>query len=426
MHPYLKKLRDEDAPLRFDEGRAALLETLPLLGRLEATEQDPIWHAEGDVATHTRMVLEELEAALARGEHDLDARQRFLVRVATLFHDIAKPLTTTRRIKDGRECVVAPRHAERGASYLAYRGLDLGLEREDLFEIMGLVRHHHDPKFLIIKDRPHRSYWKLARGASARALHALEMADMRGRTCEDRQEQIDFIELFALGAKEAGTWSGPLPQREFLARTRDMVLEAGMDDDRAERAIMEGLWALEAGDIFTPEEAMARSYALDERFCRVVMTMGPSGCGKSTWVERHFPDHGVIALDGLREELTGEASDQSKNLEIAHLARERLKEHLRREEDVVWDATNLRREFRAPITGISRDYKAHVTLVLFHMSPDIFFERNRSRSRKVPTAILERQLDGLNWPEFGEAHRVIVVDSRGLVVSDSRNHWLEA
>ncbi|MEC9398036.1 MAG: hypothetical protein VX475_10475, partial [Myxococcota bacterium] len=67
-----------------------------------------------------------------------------------------------------------------------------------------------------------------------------------------------------------------------------------------------------------------------------------------------------------------------------------------------------------------------VTLVLFHMSPGIFFERNRSRSRKVPTAILERQLDGLNWPEFGEAHRVIVVDARGLVVSDSRNHWLEA
>ena len=135
---------------------------------------------------------------------------------------------------------------------------------------------------------------------------------------------------------------------------------------------------------------------------------------------------GVIALDELREELTGEASDQSKNLEIAHLARERLKEQQRREEDVLWDATNLRREFRAPITGIARDYKAHVTLVIFHMRPEIFFERNRGRSRKVPAAIMERQLDGLNWPELGEAHRVIVVDEHGDVVDDSRDLWKEA
>jgi hypothetical protein len=44
----------------------------------------------------------------------------------------------------------------------------------------------------------------------------------------------------------------------------------------------------------------------------------------------------------------------------------------------------------------------------------------------VPAAILERQLDGLNWPELGEAHRLIVVDEQGRVVSDSRNLWLEA
>ena len=383
MHPYLQRLKDNDAPLLFQEGCDQLVEILPLLGRLEATEQDPLWHAEGNVAIHTRMVLEALEEALARGEHELTARERFLTRVATLFHDIAKPVTTTRRVKDGVERVVAPRHAERGASYLAYRGLELGLSREDLFEIMGLVRHHHDPKFLIIKDRPHRSYWKLARGASARMLHALEMADMRGRTCEDRDEQIDFIELFAVGAKEAGTWERELPQRAFIAKARDLLVASGLSDARVERALIEGLWALEAGEIFTPEEAMARSYALEERFSHVVMTMGPSGCGKSTWVKEHLPDHGVIALDELREELTGEASDQSKNLEIAHLARERLKEHLRREEDVVWDATNLRREFRAPITGIARDYKAHVTLVIFHMRPEIFFERNRGRSKKI-------------------------------------------
>ena len=426
MHPYLQKLRDEDAPLYFDEARDALGERLPLLRELVHTEQDPSWHAEGNVEVHTRMVLEELEAALGRGEHDLSARERFLVRVATLLHDVAKPLTTTRRVRDGQERVVAPHHAARGASYIAYRGLSLGLERADLLEIMGLVSAHHDPKFLIIKSRREQAYWRLARVASMRGLYALELADMRGRRCADRQEQIEYIELFKLGAQEAGVWQGELPQRAFMRQVRQGLRAQGLEPARVERALMEGLAALEREEIYTPEEAVARAYALEERFSRVVVLMGPSGCGKTSWAREQLPQMGVIALDELREEVTGDVTDQSKNVQVAHLGRERLREHLREQEDVIWDATNLRREFRAPITGLARDYKAHITLVLFHMPPEVFFARNRERARKVPAGVLERQLDIMSWPGLDEAHRVMLVDEHGAIVSDSRASWEQA
>ena len=424
MHPYLRDI-EAGAPLSFDEALAALAEPLDLLAELERTPQDPGWHAEGDVATHTAMVLEELEAALARGEHEaLGPRARFRVRLAALLHDVAKPLVTTTRIIEGRERVVAPGHARRGASYLSYRLLELGLAPQDLLAVLGLVRHHHDPKHLILRDRPRGAYLRLARQAPARQLHALELADMRGRRCADRCEQIEFIELFGLGAQEAGTWGAPRgAPADFVAHVVEALRERGLSPDRIERALMEGLWALEDGVIYTPEEACARAWGLEERFCRLVLTFGPSGSGKSSWVAEHLPGHEVIALDELRAEITGSADDQSQNGRVLAAARERLREALRAERDVVWDATSLRDDFRAPLTRLGRDYLAHVTLLVFHTPRQVCHERNRARQRSVPAEVFARQFEVLQWPGDREAHRVLVLDEAGQIAHDSRTGW---
>ena len=51
--PFFARL--SEAPIQFDEAVEHLGQTLPLLFELGATPQDPVWHAEGDVATHTRI-----------------------------------------------------------------------------------------------------------------------------------------------------------------------------------------------------------------------------------------------------------------------------------------------------------------------------------------------------------------------------------
>ena len=56
------------------------------------TPQDPVYHAEGDVWTHTQMVIEQL---LADDEYlQLQARERETVFLAALLHDVAKCRTT--------------------------------------------------------------------------------------------------------------------------------------------------------------------------------------------------------------------------------------------------------------------------------------------------------------------------------------------
>lgn len=421
---YLKQL-EKGAPLVFEEAKAAFSSYIPLLLELKDTEQDLVWHAEGDVEVHTRMVLESLEEAIADGHYPLlSQKELYHLRLATVFHDVAKPLTTRTRVRDGREQVIAPKHAERGANYLVYRLLSMGVAHEDVYAITALVRHHHDPKFLILKDKPLGEYQRLARRASTQLLYALEVADLKGRICEDREDQLELIELFRLECEDRGVWTS-LFKHKLLIRHVLKSLE-GMEIHKVEKVLREGIWAFEQGLIYTPEEVVSRSFSLLERHCNVVFTFGPAGSGKSTWLEKQYPGYEVIALDAIREEITGKAQDQSKNGEVLQVARERYQQCLRDERDVVWDATNLREDFRSPITALARDYKAHVTQVLFHVEPSEILRRNKSRSRSVPDTILERQFHSLEWPDVDEAHRTLIVDSTGNVRYDSRSGMMNS
>ncbi len=70
--------------------------------------QEPEFHAEGDVWTHTRMVV---DALLALPEYQaLGSDEQNLLLHAALLHDVAKPACTV--LENGR--ISSPRHAKVG------------------------------------------------------------------------------------------------------------------------------------------------------------------------------------------------------------------------------------------------------------------------------------------------------------------------
>ena len=105
-----------------------LSETIPELALLSGTLQPPEYHAEGDVAIHTRLAIE-----LCPADCDPD-----LLWVA-LLHDIGKPATTQQN-EDGR--VTAYGHANLGAEMAdeILRRIDMPEERRE--RIKWTVRHH--------------------------------------------------------------------------------------------------------------------------------------------------------------------------------------------------------------------------------------------------------------------------------------------
>jgi putative nucleotidyltransferase with HDIG domain len=105
-----------------------LCEAIPELVHLSGTAQPPEYHAEGDVASHTRLAIE----ACPQG-CDPD-----LLWIA-LLHDIGKP-ATTQQDREGR--ITAYGHAKLGAEMSGDILDRLGMPFERRERILWVIRHH--------------------------------------------------------------------------------------------------------------------------------------------------------------------------------------------------------------------------------------------------------------------------------------------
>ena len=122
------ELLEKELRLRESGWWDRLCETIPELLELSGTPQPPEYHAEGDVAIHTRLAIE-----ACPGDCDPD-----LLWVA-LLHDIGKPATTEQKA-DGR--ITAYGHAKLGAEMAAAILARLGMPEERRERITWVIRHH--------------------------------------------------------------------------------------------------------------------------------------------------------------------------------------------------------------------------------------------------------------------------------------------
>lgn len=127
---------------------------------------------------------------------------------------------------------------------------------------------------------------------------------------------------------------------------------------------------------------------------KVILGIGIPGSGKSTYLKRIVKenDFAYICPDDIREELTGNTSDQSKNKEVWELAYKRLETLLSTDTNtIVFDATQANKEQRIRCIENCKKYGAEVVEGLFFDTPlRISKQRNSSRDRKVPEHVLEK------------------------------------
>lgn len=377
---------------------------------LHSTPQDKEWHAEGNVFKHTQMVLDCCYDLIETEASQLTNDQKLSLVLGAVLHDIGKPFTTKEVEIHSVIRIVAPHHEAKGASYLAYKMLDLDIPYNIVLSVLSLVNYHHMPKLLVIKNATKANYYHLARLANMELLYYMAMADMLGRECVDQESQLDLIRLFRIYCEEYELWKKINPYeewqgffehelRKYSSDCRDLIYGNAIRD-------------FEAGLISTPHEAIARHYSYLDNFPQLVILMGPSGSGKSSWIQKHLKDYIIISLDKLREELGKNQSDQSKNPEVLLKAKQVLKDHLAQHKKVVWDATNLRKDFRRMLIGLGMNYHALVTLVVFHQKIADILLGNNQRTESIPTRVIHDQINRLEWVEFNEAHRIPFVNRR--------------
>ncbi len=376
----------------------------PLLAQLEATPQDPEWHGEGNVSIHTGLVLDEVRRLLPEVP-GLTPQEKLTLHLAAIFHDIGKPPTTNTRDIHGTGRIISPRHAAAGRNYLCLRLAALELPHEIESTVLALVALHHHPRRLVQDDAPPARWRQLARQCPTALLDWLELADLRGRSCPDLEAPVEIMDLFRLRCGELGLWEGGDPWVEWQSAIKEAFANRSPGFQR--HAILHTIRDAEAGLIQSVEEGIARAWQLKDPAPQLMLLWGSSGSGKSEWIAKNAAAAGVISLDAIRQEITGKREDQSMNGQVLQAAKERMKFHLRRPGTIIWDATNLRQDLRAPLLQLGFDYGAHVTILTLKKPIPTLESRNRKRLHPIPVSVLARQLEMLEWPEVNEAHEVL-------------------
>lgn len=336
--------------------------------RMEGVPQDPVHHAEGDVATHTRMAAEAL-AGLAEWRA-LPPAERVRLFAAVLLHDVAKP-DCTRRV-DGH--LSAHGHSRRG-DLTARRVLwELGAPPAWREHVAALVRHHQVPFWAMERPDLERVALRVSLVARNADLALLATADILGRVCADAARVLDSIGLFREYCAELGVLDRPWPFASDHARFT----------------------------YFRTPGRDPRYAAHDDTRSTVTVLSGLPGAGKDTWVRAHAPDLPVVGLDAIRSELgVDPTGDQAA---VVAAARERARAHLRAGRSFVWNATNLSRQQRDRCVGLAAGYRARVEIVAVEASPGVLAARNRDRAAPVPARVLDRLVGRWEAPDVTEAH----------------------
>jgi predicted kinase len=348
---------------------------MPVLVPLADCEQDDIHHAEGNVAIHTRMVMNELVGDPAW--KDLDDHARFRLFWASVLHDVGKP-DTSKKV-DGRW--TSPNHSRVGASITRRVLRDIGIPFDTREQICSIIAAHQMPFHLYGKDDRERRAIALSLSLDPRELIMHARADARGRICADPDDLQMRLDLAEIEFANLGCLDRPFP--------------FGNDESRVAYFMSEG-----RNPFYEAHEAYD---------CEITVMSGLPGSGKDTWIAANRPGVPVVSLDTIREELDVTALDNQGGVEQA--SKERVKEFLRTKTDFVFNTTNITLNMRGKILNLIRDYhrvcKARVTIVYIEPSPKALMSQNGGRQQSVPPQVIDRLVRKLDPPRPWEAHEII-------------------
>ena len=349
---------------------------------MKVTQQNPAFHGEGDVYTHTQMVCQELVRMPEFNK--LPDTQKTELFLAAVLHDIGKVKTT--RLENGNW--TSPHHGLTGSQIArAFLWRDCGLcgtyETIAFREtVCKLIHHHMLPFHLLYQEQPERkireaaAIGELAPDFSWNLLCMLAEADAKGRIADDIEDGIEQVRLARVMAEEAGCLEKPYHFPD--AFTKHAYL---------------------SGRNILPNQAL-----YDDTWGEVIMISGLPGTGKDTWRQQNHSSMPMISLDEIRDEFPVKPTDHQGI--VVQAAQKQAREYLRHKESFIWNATNLTKDVRERLTTLFESYGARVRIVYLETNWGIRENRNKRRADAVPEEVVAKMLEKTALPEPGEAQTV--------------------
>lgn len=341
---------------------------------MEATPQHRVHHGEGNVAIHTRMVLEALQQQPAY--QSLPQQEQEILWTAALLHDVEKRSTS---VDEGEGRITSKGHAKRGeytARTLLYKDIPTPFPIREA--IAALVRYHGLPIWFMERENPMKKVCEASFRVDTHLLKILTVADIQGRICEDKEALMESAELFEMFCREHDCWS--------KART------FSTDDARFH--------------YFHTEDSYIDYVPFEQFKCEVTLLSGLPGMGKDHYIGTLSRDIPVISLDAIRRKYKLSPTDKAATGRVVQEAKEEARNYLRRGQSFVWNATNISQQIRSQLIDLFITYGARVKIIYIEKPYEVWRKQNRERAFVVPEPVLNSMLTRLDIPQVTEAHEV--------------------
>lgn len=361
--------------LIFTENYDIFLDIFPSLKSLQTTPQDLYYHAEGDVWTHTKMVLNSLLTKnLIKPFSQYSSEKQFIMFYSALLHDISKPICT----KFEGERITSKGHSKLGSfdtRELLYQYDIPFVIRESICNIINT----HQVPFFAFNDNNNRTPEYIAHDLSYQlpldCLIEVAYADMCGRYFIKKQDSIDDIKLFLEVVLEQNCLTSPYKFTDEITKV----------------------------EYFLKKNISSEYSFFKETGSNVIVLSGLPASGKSSMRNTLYSHLPVISFDDLKEEMGIKQGDNAGK--VYQHAIDLAKQLLRKKESFVWDSTNITNLMRNKTLSLLYDYNAYVKMLYIEKNMKKLLQDNLSRDT-IPNKKLISMFNKWNIIFPNEVHSV--------------------
>ena len=161
---------------------------------------------------------------------------------------------------------------------------------------------------------------------------------------------------------------------------------------------------------------------------KLILMCGVPGSGKSTYLKVHEPwfneSHVIVSRDEIRFSLLQEGEEYfSHEKEVWNIFVNKIREGLRKVEEVYVDATHINENNRAKLFRALGKSLAGVELeaIYFDLPMEKILAQNAQRTgiRFVPPSVIQNMRSTMTEPSFEEGfNRVYVIKEDGMIIKE--------
>lgn len=341
----------------------------PEFAQLFQTPQSPIYHAEGDVATHTDMVCDAL-CQLPEWPH-LSSQEQSILYYTALFHDIAKGFTLVWENGTPRH----PNHSLKGALWWRHYAWKHNIDVVTRETVASLILLHQKLFHIWNKEDYRRELFKYSSLVPLKLLTLFAKADILGRIAPDIPQYIESLSLVEIFAKEHMLWESkntlsPIERIEWLRHNR--------------------------GDGITP--------LYNGKGSTVHLMVGLPASGKDFFIQKNLPDMPIISWDDERRSLGLKYGDNEGLVKQQILQKTKIL--LAQQQSFVWNTTNTSFNTLEKTLELIYAYDAYTKAYILNTNYTEQLKRNALRTHSIPEKTILDMSQKWNLPSMNDVHEI--------------------